>query len=650
MLNSRNARWLEWLSPAVILAIGLIAYWPVFFYNFFWEDPFDIGQVEWYSVGQLLAVPQSNSYYRPLSLIIFKALSYASPAHPAWMYHLFVVSGHLAAAVLLFGLARYLFGRREFALAASLIFLLYQVSFEATARASNLHEWLAPLLFVSLWLYAWGRRTGRRWPFFVTLAVIALAQAFQENGLTFPVLLLLLELFLAWQKRVERFHPAVLIYFLPALLFLLIWSRIPKGGEPPQLGLHPREALYVSQGISFPFAGPISWMGGLGLSPEWQAGAALILAAGVLALAHGRENAPRLTLALAWWAGAISLAWIARPIEYLQVSPRVMYFPSFGASLAWAGVIDLGASWLRREATRRTIGVIVLGVVLLECSFVLSRSVELYRRGSNLMDEIIPAGGRAGAGGRLLFVNVPDRFEYRVPLYPLGYWGMLLAPVSQDLSDFVRFATNVKMQTRSLSDFPLLAGMVDASSYRVNTRGVDAHASDLMYDTILWADETYWTDYDADGAMRLRPVGDVRASRTIAGFIGRFGVTSQLLSVDAQTEAGAIRLTLCWSALQSAHPTDTIFVHLFDSSGALVGQADGDSLGGLLPPSAWRPGDEIVDRRTLVTNGPLPVGEYRLTVGFYDRADGSRYPAYDARGREAADGELEVLRLNLPPE
>jgi hypothetical protein len=100
--------------------------------------------------------------------------------------------------------------------------------------------------------------------------------------------------------------------------------------------------------------------------------------------------------------------------------------------------------------------------------------------------------------------------------------------------------------------------------------------------------------------------------------------------------------------LNPARPTDTIFVHLVDKSGASVGQVDGDSLGGLVPPSAWRTGHEIIDYRTIKLEEPLPPGEYHVTVGIYDRVSGNRYLAYDATGQQAPDGELEILQVVRP--
>ena len=297
-------RWTQW-GALLVLLVGLLAYWPTLSFNFFWEDPFDIGQVEPFSYGQVLTVSNSNSYYRPLALFILKFLKFGGETYVAWPYHLFVVAGHVISGVILYGLAGFLFSRSDksslFPLAAGLTYALYPLPYEATARASSMHEWLTAAMFASFWLYAWGRTSGQRWPFAVALVIMSLAQLLHENGLLFPTLVFALEGWLLWQRRVKRWSPVVLLFAASALLFFIIWLTIPKGGEAPQIGLHLREALYLSQGISFPFAGPIAWLGGLGLSSEWQAGAALILAMGTLLFVHGKARFPRLALGLAWW-------------------------------------------------------------------------------------------------------------------------------------------------------------------------------------------------------------------------------------------------------------------------------------------------------------------------------------------------------------
>jgi hypothetical protein len=487
---------------------------------------------------------------------------------------------------------------------------------------------------------------------------MAMAQLTHENGILFPGLALTLELWLAWRKGRERFQPLVLVYFVPAILFALVWLSIPKpAGLPLNLGLRPYEALYLSQGLSFPIAGLMSRLGGFGLSPGWQAGMALLLAVAVLVYAHGRERALQLLLALAWWAGATSLVWLTRSMPYLSISPRVLYFGSFGAALAWAGVIHLGAGRLRWPWARQTAGILAVAMVLLAELAALAPSLVLYREGSHLMDQIVAAGVQSGEGGRVLFVNVPDRFEYRLPLYPLGYWGMILAPVSQDLGDFVSLATGVHVTTRSLSDLPLLAGPLDASPYRVNTRGQDAHASQALYESARWANVTLLTQYSANGRLGLAEAGDIAPgapsgpSAPEQGFLARYAGVARLLAAGARVETGGpIQLTLVWQPLGQAQPNDTVFVHLFDANENLVAQSDGDSLAGLIPLSAWRDGDLIRDQRLIVAAPSLALGEYHIRVGVYNRVTGQRYPAFDQTGAAVPDGSvLATTIVVLPP-
>jgi hypothetical protein len=148
----------QW-APLVVLGVGLLAYAPVLGYSFFWEDPFDIGQVDPHIWLGLLAVPNSDSYYRPLTLIILKVLKFGQPFFQPPIYHGFVVAGHLVASGLLYGLARFLFRDAWYAVAAALIFCLYPPSFEAVARAISPHTWLAAAVLAALWLYAHGRLT-----------------------------------------------------------------------------------------------------------------------------------------------------------------------------------------------------------------------------------------------------------------------------------------------------------------------------------------------------------------------------------------------------------------------------------------------------------------------------------------------------------
>ena len=83
----------------------------------------------------------------------------------------------------------------------------------------------------------------------------------------------------------------------------------------------------------------------------------------------------------------------------------------------------------------------------------------------------------------------------------------------------------------------------------------------------------------------------------------------------------------------------TTFVHLLDSAGRLVAQADGPPGEGAYPTTIWDVGEQVVDEKRL----PWPSGEIagplRLAVGVYDPRDGSRLALDGGGGDTAVLGE-----------
>jgi hypothetical protein len=263
------------------------------------------------------------------------------------------------------------------------------------------------------------------------------------------------------------------------------------------------------------------------------------------------------------------------------------------------------------------------------------------------MWQILGAGERAGHSGRLTFVNAPDRFELKRRLYPLGYWGMLVAPVSRSLSDFVWLASGRRPQMESLTVRPAYAAQIAASPYWLNSRGFDADPG-VLYQSAAVSDEVYLAEYRPDGEVRINPAGRVLAGRTPVPCLATFGAVAALCGADSRLEPKALVLILDWASLSEARPNDTIFVHLADSSGAVAVGADGDSLAGLMPLRDWRTGDTVSDVRRIPLPPDLPADQYQVRVGIYNRASGERYPAVGGDGQGLPDNAVTALELGLP--
>ena len=85
-----------------------------------------------------------------------------------------------------------------------------------------------------------------------------------------------------------------------------------------------------------------------------------------------------------------------------------------------------------------------------------------------------------------------------------------------------------------------------------------------------------------------------------------------------------------WRVLAETGTPLAAFVHVYDTTGALVAQSDGPPGNGLVPQGEWRSGDGLADERLIDLSGLAP-GTYTVAVGVYDTSSGKRLMA-------AADG------------
>ncbi len=97
-------------------------------------------------------------------------------------------------------------------------------------------------------------------------------------------------------------------------------------------------------------------------------------------------------------------------------------------------------------------------------------------------------------------------------------------------------------------------------------------------------------------------------------------------------------LTLYWEPTAPTTEELTIFVHLFDSNGQMVGQADGDPFDNRYRLSAWRVGHLFAETRFL----PAGVPYESIAIGIYRRADGVRLPALDANGNRLINDAMVI--------
>ena len=103
------------------------------------------------------------------------------------------------------------------------------------------------------------------------------------------------------------------------------------------------------------------------------------------------------------------------------------------------------------------------------------------------------------------------------------------------------------------------------------------------------------------------------------------GIRLEMAQVPDRLPAdGRLPLTLFWSAEQTPAHDYTVFVHVLDRDGQMVGQQDQAPAAGKAPTSGWVPGQLIADEYRIPVQTGSGDGPYRVYIGMYDPSTGTR--------------------------
>jgi len=117
----------------------------------------------------------------------------------------------------------------------------------------------------------------------------------------------------------------------------------------------------------------------------------------------------------------------------------------------------------------------------------------------------------------------------------------------------------------------------------------------------------------------------------------------QLVSLDTppqSTPGAALPVTLNWQAAKNITQDYHVFIHLLDSTGELVTQADGRPGQGSRPTTSWPVAETITDRHALWIPAETAPGAYQLRIGLYQPAEGRRLKT--ATGDDAVTVTIEI--------
>jgi hypothetical protein len=144
-----------------------------------------------------------------------------------------------------------------------------------------------------------------------------------------------------------------------------------------------------------------------------------------------------------------------------------------------------------------------------------------------------------------------------------------------------------------------------------------------------------------DSAQPLVATPQVRADSTLEGGIHFIGYDLPANPIASQP----ITLTLYWSTSSPIQNDYTVFVHVFDSQGKRIAQADSPPINGDWLTSMWEANRPVIDPHTFT----LPSGQYTIRVGMYDPVTVEPLPAFRSDGSEWKDWAIEAGKVIVNP-
>ncbi|HLB50461.1 MAG TPA: hypothetical protein VJL59_25855 [Anaerolineales bacterium] len=329
-------------------------------------------------------------------------------------------------------------------------------------------------------------------------------------------------------------------------------------------------------------------------------------------------------------------------------------------------------AWMPRKHTRLFVGVLV-GVLGFIALFTASNAVAAaYLPPPPITDDDLPTdlrliNARIAPGAELVgyTLDSPERLKPGDSLAVTLYW-RALAPMTADYNLFLHVLGRGRALAGSVDTWPG-GGLRPTSFWNPGDIYPDTYVvqidSDAATPSALWLDLAMWDSNPAQPLPIATLNGDPIPSVIVAvglldspqpitvtpthttGSTLEGGITLLGYDLPSTLNVGEpATLALHWQPSEPI-PTDyTVFIHIVDSSGQAVAQADGPPLNGDWPTSAWQVNRAVIDPHSIT----IPAsGDYRILVGLYDPATVIPLIAYRADSSEWPDRAIELTTISV---
>ncbi len=245
--------------------------------------------------------------------------------------------------------------------------------------------------------------------------------------------------------------------------------------------------------------------------------------------------------------------------------------------------------------------------------------MDFYAQASYIVRQMGQLAAATPPNRELMFANLPyffssyDEHPDGCPSpYPWTPVGAVVIPPYAQARDFVRFNGG--------PDRPVTAVTIPDYAPGWTVYGPDQSLAEIRE---RLPDMTVYVFNLSDGSF-FDLANAWQSDAAISQPKATFGDEINLIGAQVNRTADEIEVVVDWQVLKGGERPLTVFVHLYDSTGALVAQHDGLPAQGFVPWPLWQPGDIITDRHVIPLPVPLASGDYRLAVGVYDSNSGER--------------------------
>jgi hypothetical protein len=653
------------------LLLTFFLYRPTLSQPYFWDD---LPHFEFATTRTFLQIwidVRGLSYYRPVIFTLYKVFFGLLPHGATTLPHVSLLLVHTLNACMVGYITRRLLkltasGTSDGAwflrwtapgmagLLAALLFASFPFSALPVSHFAAAMHPLVTLFILGAVLSTLSFLTSGRVRWLAAALILALLAPFtHESGIMAGPIASSVSLLCNWSLA-RRNWKALLLVACTSGIFLPVWWLVPKTPNSFDWigwGGVLASTTFFAQGPTFP-AQPLSrlLMDRLTLSqpgtlptvvglPWWVLGTiwgvsliAIFFAGWVLWRA---QRLRILGISLAWTFLAALPSVAVLPFPYISVSQRLLYSAGPAGALLWATVCVSLAARVRRVGARSVTALILLALIAAVPVLYIQREMALHKLALRPLEQLAVVATQH-PNERHLVINPPNWVNYRQPWYPLGQEGVSVS------ADYVNFDQLVWLNSSRRGD----AGPDDAKFVAATFPAIKAELPGHYYSTINeevpWDEARFaveapsydhvWLTGYADEAISTQEVGSARPVEGTSPkpYLASFEGKVLLLGANLELQDDAAIATLQWQSLDRIEDA-TVFSHLLDCNGHLLGQKDGYPLGGMLPLDQLEQGREVEDVRILPIKTASDDGCYRLVIGLY-LPDGTRIRAQGPDG------------------